>query len=132
MKEMAITIDGPAAAGKSTIAKIIAQKLNYIYIDTGAMYRALTLQALKQNVDVNDEIKLMDLLNQTDIQLTQNKTGQRVIVNASDVTESIRSQEVTNTVSHIATYPHIRKEMMKRQRLFAKNHGVVMDGRDIG
>lgn len=131
-KEEAVTIDGPAAAGKSTIAKIVSQKLNYIYIDTGAMYRALTLRALEDPVNIDSEQALVDLLNDTDIHLTQHTSGQKVMMNGEDVTHAIRSEDVTHNVSHIATYPSIRKEMVKRQRKLAQLISVVMDGRDIG
>jgi len=131
-KEEAVTIDGPAAAGKSTIAKIVSQKLNYIYIDTGAMYRSLTLRALKDHVNIDSEQALMNLLNDTDIHLTQHTSGQKVMMNGEDVTDAIRSEDVTHNVSHIATYPSIRNEMVNRQRKLAQLTNVVMDGRDIG
>jgi len=131
-KEEAVTIDGPAAAGKSTIAKIVSQKLNYIYIDTGAMYRALTLRALEDHINIDSEQALVNLLNDTDIHLTQHTSGQKVMMNGEDVTHAIRSENVTHNVSHIAKYPGIRKEMVKRQRKLARLTSVVMDGRDIG
>lgn len=96
------------------------------------MYRAITLLALESDIDINNEAEIIVLLNKTDIQLTQNTTGQKVIMNGEDVTDAIRSEEVTRHVSHIATYPRIRKEMVKRQRELAQHTGIVMDGRDIG
>ncbi len=132
IKEEAVTIDGPAAAGKSTIAKIVSQKLNYIYIDTGAMYRSLTLRALENHVNIDNEQALINLLNDTDIHLTQHTSGQKVMMNGEDVTDAIRSEDVTHNVSHIATYPSIRNEMVNRQRKLAQLKNVVMDGRDIG
>ncbi|HLR08147.1 MAG TPA: (d)CMP kinase [Bacillota bacterium] len=129
---IAIAIDGPAAAGKSTVAKIVANKLSYIYIDTGAMYRTLTLHALEKNIDVHDENKLAKLLIQSDIQLEHKNDGQHVFLNGKDVTFEIRSEKVSNTVSYVAEHPKVRKEMLKRQQHFAKERGVVMDGRDIG
>lgn len=129
---IAIAIDGPAAAGKSTVAKMVAQKLSYIYIDTGAMYRALTERALEKNIDLNDEEALVNLLEQTEIELKQSLDGQIVTVNGHDVTLSIRTQSVTNNVSYVAKHPRIRKEMVERQQALAKKRGVVMDGRDIG
>lgn len=131
-KIIAIAIDGPAAAGKSTVAKMVAKKLSYIYIDTGAMYRALTLAALENNISLNDEDKLVTLLSQINIELIQSDQGQRVLVNEEDVTLDIRSQKVTNQVSYVAKHPKIRKEMVKRQQALANKRGVVMDGRDIG
>lgn len=131
-KSISIAIDGPAAAGKSTVAKIVANELSYIYIDTGAMYRALTFVSLESDVDIHDEQSLMELLHQTDIKLIQQQDGQHIIVNEKDVTKEIRSQHVTNQVSHVAKHPKIREEMVKRQQSLATKEGVVMDGRDIG
>lgn len=131
-KTITIAIDGPAAAGKSTVAKIVAEKLGYIYIDTGAMYRALTLEAINKDIDLDDEISLENVLNNINIDLEQANNGQRVIVNGTDVTSKIRSPKVTNSVSHIAKHPNIRKEMVLRQQVFAQEQNIVMDGRDIG
>ena len=131
-KNICIAIDGPAAAGKSTVAKIIAKRLSYIYIDTGAMYRALTYVALQQKVALDDEQALISLLKNTYIELKSSKQGQLVFVNGEDVTNVIRSKEVTNAVSLVAKHPLVREEMVARQRALAKNGGVVMDGRDIG
>ena len=129
---IAIAIDGPAAAGKSTVAKMIAQKLSYIYIDTGAMYRALTLKALKKSVSFDDEKELSNLLKETTIDLKQKNDEQIVELDGEDVTRDIRSQEVTNNVSYVAKHLLVREEMVKRQQELAENRGVVMDGRDIG
>ncbi len=129
---IAIAIDGPAAAGKSTVAKIVAEKLNYIYIDTGAMYRALTLKALKEGLDLSDERAIFDLLLQTKIELKNNQKSQRVLLDENDVTDEIRYQDVSTKVSYIAKLTSVRTEMVKRQQALAKNLGVVMDGRDIG
>lgn len=129
---IAIAIDGPAAAGKSTVAKKVAEKLAYIYIDTGAMYRALTLEAIRKKIDLNDETSLENILNNMSLKLEHTENGQRVIVNGADVTSKIRSQQVTNSVSHIAKHRNIRKEMVQRQQALAKEQNIVMDGRDIG
>lgn len=110
----------------------MANKLSYIYIDTGAMYRALTFKSLQENIDINDEQALTDLLNRTQIELIQKNEGQRIMVDKQDVTEEIRSQHVTNQVSYIAKHPQVRVEMVKRQQALATKSGVVMDGRDIG
>lgn len=131
-KKIAIAIDGPAAAGKSTVAKIVANKLNYIYIDTGAMYRAITLKALNSAVDVNNESELEKLLANTTVKLIQSEEGQRVLLDNNDVTLDIRTKEVTNNVSYVAQHPKVRVDMVARQQLLAKERGVVMDGRDIG
>src|SRR5699024_11575489 len=130
MKEqIKIAIDGPAAAGKSTVAKIVAQRLDYIYIDTGAMYRALTLKALEANVSLDNEALLADLLIHMEIRLIQAEGGQKVLVDGQDITEEIRSIHVTNQVSYVAKHPSVREEMVKRQQSLAAEYGVVMDGR---
>ena len=131
-KKLSIAIDGPAAAGKSTVAKIVAEKKSYIYIDTGAMYRAITYAALQENVDLTDEEKLAELLKRTDIELITTKDGQKVFVNGTDVTEAIRTDEVSNQVSIAAKHRSVREEMVKRQQQLGEKGGVVMDGRDIG
>lgn len=132
LKRIAIAIDGPAAAGKSTVAKIVAEKLLYTYIDTGAMYRALTLKALNENILLDDELNLYNLLTETKIDLQQTESGQKVLLDEMDVTDDIRSQNVTNHVSTIAKHKAVREEMVTRQRQLANKRGVVMDGRDIG
>ncbi|MBC5637086.1 (d)CMP kinase [Ornithinibacillus sp. BX22] len=131
-KKIAIAIDGPAAAGKSTVAKIVANKLSYIYIDTGAMYRAITLKALENSVDVNNEQELVEILETTSIKLVQSEEGQRVLLDDRDVTLDIRTSEVTNNVSYVAQHPKVREDMVARQQQLAEARGVVMDGRDIG
>lgn len=131
-KKISIAIDGPAAAGKSTIAKIVAKTLNYIYVDTGAMYRALTYKALNKKISLMNEQALFDLLMETEIQLKPSENGQLVFVDGQNVTADIRNNEVTGSVSEVAKHRLIREEMVRRQQLFAKNGGVVMDGRDIG
>ena len=131
-KKISIAIDGPAAAGKSTIAKIVAKTLNYIYVDTGAMYRALTYKALNKKISLMNEQALFDLLMETEIQLKPSENGQLVFVDGQNVTAEIRNNEVTGSVSEVAKHRLIREEMVRRQQLFAQNGGVVMDGRDIG
>ena len=132
MKTMQIAIDGPAAAGKSTVAKIVAERLGFIYIDTGAMYRAATLKALKAETDLSDSQGLSALLADTEIRLEPGETGQRVFLDGTDVTEEIRSDQVTKAVSEVAAHGEIRRRMVKLQKEFAEGRGVVMDGRDIG
>lgn len=127
-----IAIDGPAAAGKSTIAKITAEKLGYTYIDTGAMYRALTHKALSQNIDTTDGEKLERLVRNTAIVLSPSTKGQAVIVDGHDVSEAIRLQQVTANVSAVAAHTGVRQLMVEKQRQLANGTGVVMDGRDIG
>ncbi len=132
MKKISIAIDGPAAAGKSTVAKIVANKLNYIYVDTGAMYRGLTFQAIERGIDLQNEELLGQMLKETEILLEPTEDEQRVLVNGRDVTSEIRGSDVTNHVSIVAKHKLIREEMVRRQQRFALNGGVVMDGRDIG
>lgn len=132
LNKINVAIDGPAAAGKSTVAKKIAEKLNFIYVDTGAMYRALTLKALQQGIDVNNEEALLKLIKQTEIELSQSTKDQRVFLDGHDVSHDIRTKEVSNHVAHVAKHPSVRNEMLKRQQELAKKSSVVMDGRDIG
>jgi CMP/dCMP kinase len=131
-KNISIAIDGPAAAGKSTVAKIVAEKFSYIYIDTGAMYRAITYKAQLADINLDDERALYQLLKNTKMELLPGKEGQRVILDDSDVTKQIRTSEVTNCVSIVAKHKLIRDEMVLRQQELATGGGVVMDGRDIG
>ena len=127
-----IAIDGPASSGKSTIAKILADKYSLVYVDTGAMYRTLTYLALKNNVPVTNEDLLLKLLKETTISFKKIKEGQLVFADDEDVTEAIRSHEVTNNVSEVSAFAKIREELVSRQQKIAKDTGVVMDGRDIG
>ena len=128
MKRLIIAIDGPAGSGKSSTAKLLAKKLGYNYIDTGAMYRCITLYCLKNNIDVNDEESINNSLDKCNIDVS----GDYFFLNDEDVTEQIRSKEVTFNVSKVCSYAKVREEMVKMQRLLAKNGGVVLDGRDIG
>jgi len=128
-KWIQIAIDGPAAAGKSTIAKLMAKKLQYVYVDTGAMYRAITWKALEERIDINDECAVGQLLDKTEITLRQDGC---VLVNNFEVTEQLRESNVTTFVSKIATYESIREELKKRQIVLANSNNVIMDGRDIG
>ncbi|MEW8987182.1 MAG: (d)CMP kinase, partial [Bacillus sp. (in: firmicutes)] len=114
------------------VAKIVAEKLSYIYIDTGAMYRALTLKSIKEQADLQNEDALLTILMDTNINLLPGESGQLVYLDDQDVTSDIRTSEVTNSVSIVAKHPLVRKEMVARQQQFATEGGVVMDGRDIG
>ncbi|WP_261129149.1 (d)CMP kinase [Bacillus sp. Marseille-Q3570] len=129
---MRIAIDGPAGAGKSTVAKRVADILSFVYIDTGAMYRSITLKALRNDIDVRDENALKDVLENTKIDLQKQSDKQFVVLDGVDVTEEIRTSEVTNNVSEVAKHPAVRVEMVKRQQELSQEHSVVMDGRDIG
>jgi cytidylate kinase len=130
--KLSIAIDGPAAAGKSTVAKIIAKRLGYIYIDTGAMYRALTLKVLQLNINLNASDEVTSVLKNSKIELKNSIDGQRVFLDNIDVTDAVRTNEVTSNVSKIAAIPEVRQEMLIRQRSLGEVGGVVMDGRDIG
>ncbi|SHH10803.1 cytidylate kinase [Thermosyntropha lipolytica DSM 11003] len=129
---MKIAIDGPAGAGKSTIARLLARRLGIIYIDTGAMYRTLTLKALRQGIDLNNENELYQLILHTDIDFFYNGEEQKVLCDGEDVTEDIRKPEITAHVSRVASFPRVRKIMVERQKRMADKVSVVMDGRDIG
>lgn len=131
-KNLKIAIDGPASSGKSTIAKILADELQLVYVDTGAMYRSLTYAALKNNVPVDNESDLMHLLNNSEITLKREGSGQLVFVNEEDVTNEIRQNDVTNNVSVVSSFAGVREEMVRRQQKLAVHTGVIMDGRDIG
>ena len=128
----AIAIDGPAGAGKSTIARLAAKKLGFIYVDTGTLYRAIAYNAVKNSVKNSDENQVECLLDHTDVQLKFQNGEQRVYVNGSDVTGFIRTPEVSMASSGISALPVVRKYLLGLQRGIAKNSDVIMDGRDIG
>jgi cytidylate kinase len=123
-----IAIDGPGGAGKSTIAKLLAKKLNYLHLDTGAMYRAVTLAAINENIDFDDKEKLIKLAKK--ISITFNKNGE-IILNDKNVSQEIRSSEVNAHVSKIAAVKGVRKVLVEKQQSLAQKNRVVMDGRDI-
>ncbi len=127
-----IAIDGPAAAGKSTIAKLVAKKLGYTYIDTGAMYRAVTYKVLQNNTNPTNEEEIATLIEQTEIILQPGEHVQKVLLDGKEVTDEIRSHEVTTTVSAIAALTSVRQLLVAKQQQLAAQSPVVMDGRDIG
>lgn len=129
MKKLVVAIDGPAAAGKSTVAKMIAKKIGATYIDTGAMYRAVTYFALSQNIDPKDESAVVSLLPKLKLDI---KEDERIFLNGTDVTKQIRSIEVNDNVSYVASYKDIRLALVDIQRKMSESISVVMDGRDIG
>lgn len=129
---MKIAIDGPAGAGKSTIAKLIAKELGYIYIDTGAMYRALTWKALQKNIKIDDADLLYEMALSTEIHFEYAADSQKLICDGQDLTGVIRSPEVTAAVSVLASHTMVREVMVKKQQAMADKNNVVMDGRDIG
>lgn len=131
-KGLVIAIDGPVGAGKSTVAKLVAQKLGYLYVDTGAMYRAVALKALRLGMDINDPIVMAMLAEATDIQLQQQDDGSvRVFLDGEDVTEAIRTPEVSEASSIVSAHEGVRKVLAERQKAMAELGGVVMEGRDI-
>lgn len=129
MKKISIAIDGPAAAGKSTIAKVVAKNLNYTYIDTGAMYRCVAYYALINKVAFEDEKQVCHLLDTLDLQMFPDGTIQ---LNKEDVTSSIRENEVSMGASVVSRYPAVREFLVQKQREMAQGGGVILDGRDIG
>ena len=126
---ISVAIDGPAAAGKSTVAKIVAKKLGFTYLDTGAMYRAFTWYCLEKGVDCEDEKACVDLIPEVNIEMRPNHI---VICNGVDVSSAIRQTRVSGNVSYIASYKDIRLFLVEQQRKMAENSSVIMDGRDIG
>jgi len=139
MSKLTITIDGPAGSGKSTVARRVAARLGYTYLDSGAMYRALALKALKQNAALDDEAGLEALARETHIELRpptpeQEAAGakNRVLLDGSEVTEAIRTAEVAKAASLLATIASVRKVLVAEQQRAGAGGGVVMEGRDIG
>lgn len=131
MRNKIIAIDGPAGAGKSTVARLVAARLGYLYIDSGAMYRAITKKAMDLQIPFDDWVALTNLANDTDIKLVNKKGETIVYTDGDDVTEAIRAPEVSQNVSVVAIVPGVRQRMVELQRNMAKYGGVVMDGRDI-
>ena len=127
-----VSIDGPAGSGKSTTAKFVAQKLGFLYIDTGAMYRAATLRVLALGVNPHDERNVVEVVTDSDIKLINRKGTQRVLLNKKDVTKDIRSPKVTRFVSLISSYRGVREHLVALQREMAENNNVICEGRDIG
>lgn len=127
MNYIQIAIDGPAGAGKSTIAKLIAENLNYIYIDSGAMYRAITLKAISLGIDLEDESKY-EFVKTTEFKFLRGA----LFMDGVDVSHDIRENDISNNVSLVSSYFYVREELVRAQQILAENHNVVMDGRDIG
>ncbi|MEG1972848.1 MAG: (d)CMP kinase, partial [Oscillospiraceae bacterium] len=132
MNKIAIAIDGPSAAGKSTIAKEIAEKLDYIYVDTGALYRAIALNVILNGGDTENEEQVLSVLEKTKISIKYENKLQRVILNGKDVSEEIREPRMSMAASNVSKLAGVRSFLMDLQRDMAKNYNVVMDGRDIG
>lgn len=131
-KELQVAIDGPASAGKSTVAKKVASRFQYIYCDTGAMYRTVTLKAMRTNVALDDAAALATMLADTTIEFKPGTPEQLVFLDGGEVTMAIRQPDVTNNVSTVAAQGTVREDLTNRQREIAAAGGIVMDGRDIG
>ena len=129
---MNIAIDGPAGAGKSTIAKRLAKKLGFIYVDTGAMYRAMAYYFLQHNIDAKDEKAIAAACPDVDVTITYENGEQQVLLTGENVNGVIRNEEVGNMASSTSVYPVVRKKLVELQRQLAKSADVIMDGRDIG
>ncbi len=127
-----IAIDGPAGSGKSTTARLVAQKLGFAYLDTGAMYRALTFKALQQCINIQNESEILSLINDTNIELRIKNRQLRIILDGDDVTQRIRSQKISLHVSTVAAYAGVRNWMAQLQRKIGEQRKVVAEGRDIG
>jgi len=131
-KGLTIAIDGPVGAGKSTAARLLAARLGFRHIDTGAMYRALALKALREGVAWEDAARLQALLQQMEIAFVPGSAGQRLVVGGQDWTEAVRQPEVDRGASLVSVHPAVREVMVARQRALGAGGGIVMDGRDIG
>ena len=132
MKKLVVTIDGPAGSGKSTTAKLVAQRLGYAYLDTGAMYRAIALKAIERHVDVSNPNDLARLAEETDVRVEPDPQGTRVILDGRDVTAKLRSVEVTRSASAVSAAKGVRTRMVEIQREIGSRGGIVAEGRDIG
>ena len=129
---LVIAIDGPSGAGKSTAARILAERLGYIYIDTGAMYRAIGWKAKREGIEPDDEAKLADLCGRTEVTIKKDNSDPRFFVNGIDVTGEIRTPEMGMMASAVSKSPAVRARLLTLQRELGRGGGVVMDGRDIG
>jgi cytidylate kinase len=131
-KKFIITIDGPAGAGKSTVSKILAKKLGYVYLDTGALYRALAYRALKSGVKIDDESALVDLCSNTKVSLKNSDGQMKVYLDGEDVEGKIRTEEVGFAASKISSFALVRQALLSLQREVGSQGGVVAEGRDMG
>ena len=127
-----VALDGPAGAGKSTVAKAVAKNLEILYVDTGALYRSLALFAINNNVDCRDEENVLKILDKANVELKYVDKVQRVFLNGEDVSEKIRTPEISMGASDISAIPAVRQFLLDLQRKIAKENSVIMDGRDIG
>lgn len=132
MKKIIIAIDGPAASGKSTTAKLVASQLGYLHIDTGAMYRAMALKVLRSNISPNDSERITALADKTSVRLVSKEGKVKIELDGKEVSGEIRLPEVTHIVSPVSTVAAVRKMMVNEQRAMGKEGGIVLEGRDIG
>ncbi len=133
MKRIRIAIDGPAASGKSTTAKQVAQRLGYLHLDTGAMYRAITLGVLKNGIDISAKEEVQSFAQAAELVVqAEGHRGNRIFLNKKDVTAEIRSPDVTKNVSAVSSYEAVRAVLVREQRKLAEDGGIVLEGRDIG
>ena len=132
MRNISVAVDGPAGSGKSTVAKLIAKKMNIVYIDTGAMYRAVGLYCLENGIDTKNEKEVLDILPKIDLDIKANSNGQTILLNGVDVTSKVRTQEAGKSASDVAQILGVREKLVEIQREMAKGTSVIMDGRDIG
>jgi|LSQX01.1.fsa_nt_gb cytidylate kinase len=132
MKNLVIAIDGPAGSGKSTVAKALAEKLGFMYVDTGAMYRALTFNAIRKNIPLTDVDRLVDMSKNAVMSFRIVKGKNRIFLNGEDVSDFIRTEEISKLTHHIASILTIREILWRLQRELRKDHNIVMEGRDIG
>ncbi len=132
LKNLVIAIDGPAASGKSTTSKLVAKDLGLLYVDTGAMYRAMTLKVLQSKIYIESEEEISHLAQNTNIRLEQNEDQVKVFLDNKDVSKAIRSQAVTKAVSAVSSIKKVREVMVREQRRMGERGGIVLDGRDIG
>lgn len=131
-KKISVAIDGPAGAGKSSISKVLAKDLNYLYIDTGAMYRSVTWAVLHDGIDPNNQAAVEGILDDLNLQMEAAEDSFRVYVRGQEITNLIRTQEINNHVSQVASHKGVRAYLVNRQRIMAQKGGVILDGRDIG
>ncbi len=132
MKKIVITIDGPAGAGKTTISKLLADRIGYRYVDTGALYRGIAFEALKKGVADNDDVGLEKLCNEIDIKLVLKESSLRLLSGDNDITDIIRTPEITMMASAVSARPAVRKYLLDVQRNMGQQKGVVFEGRDMG